>query len=148
MSQLKVRLWVHCAAIEDGFKVEMWTSNVTGCTDVSDDLALADGVANRDMVRAEVRIASNEAAWVLNIYTVAIGGEPGCTNNGAALCCIDRITNRTSDVEAKVEIAKDTTDWVDAVAVIRGDVMAVGWPQEAVTDDNAAVAVATIGITC
>ena len=99
MCLLKEALWVHGLTIDDGFKVEMWTGYVAGCADVSNDLTLGDGIANRDMVRAEMRITGDETTWVLNVYTVPRGREPGSTNDFTALCCVNRITNGTRNVE-------------------------------------------------
>ena len=141
LRSIKVAQWVHGGAIDDGLEVKMWAGDVARCADISDDLSLADGVANRNVVSAEMRIAGHETAWMLNVDAVAIGGEPGGADNGAALCCIDRIAGGAVDIQPKVEVAEDAADWVDAVAIVGIDDLTVGWPEQVVTNDDGAAAV-------
>ena len=91
LHQVEVEIvgWVNGLTINAGFEVEMGTGDVTGSAHGCNHLALADGVANRYGVGAEVSVAGHKAAWMLDVDAVAIGVKPRGTDDGTALSCID-----------------------------------------------------------
>ena len=125
---------VYGFAVDDGFEVDVWAGYVTGCAHGCDGLTLLYGVTYGYVICRKVRIAGHEAAWMLDINAVAIGREPGCADNGAALCCIDWGAYRACNVYAKVEVTNDASNRVDAIAVEGADVGYAGRPEEGISD--------------
>ena len=137
-TEVEVVCRVHSGAVDDGFEVDVWAGDVTGCAHGCDGLTLFYGVTNGDIVSREMGVTGDEAAWMLNVNAVAIGGEPGCTNDFTALCCVDWGADRTCDVYAEVEVTEEPAYRINTITVEGADIGDTGWPEESVGDEAVA----------
>src|ERR1700712_205049 len=115
LEEREIVLGIDLRAVDDHFKMQVWSGRTAGGTDLADLLAWHHEIAGLHEYLRRMSVARHHAGAVLDIDCIAIAAVRSRLDHAAAGTRIDGRSGRRDEIHAWMK-TQMLVEWIDAIA--------------------------------